>query len=178
MYEWIRPKIAIPAHGEALHLTLHRDFAKAHGRAGRDPCLQRRSRQPRTGAPVGHRRGADRAAREGWAASSSMLMDEAIPERRKLSFSGTAVVAIALDERGNRIGAPDRGDSLACRRMTKASRWRIICAISSRKSGVLSRKTRAVTPIPCVRRWNVACGTASPNLWDKKPYTKVLIVEM
>ncbi len=23
MYEWIRPKIAIPAHGEALHLTMH-----------------------------------------------------------------------------------------------------------------------------------------------------------
>ncbi|TPW01353.1 MAG: beta-lactamase domain-containing protein, partial [Alphaproteobacteria bacterium] len=31
MYEWIRPQIAIPAHGEALHLTLHREFAKAMG---------------------------------------------------------------------------------------------------------------------------------------------------
>ncbi|MET0605437.1 MAG: ribonuclease J, partial [Beijerinckiaceae bacterium] len=31
MYEWVRPKIAVPAHGEALHLTEHAAFAKAQG---------------------------------------------------------------------------------------------------------------------------------------------------
>src|SRR5579863_4645363 len=31
MYAWLRPKIAVPAHGEALHLSEHAAFAKAQG---------------------------------------------------------------------------------------------------------------------------------------------------
>jgi ribonuclease J len=31
MYEWIRPQIAVPAHGEPLHLSVHGDFARAQG---------------------------------------------------------------------------------------------------------------------------------------------------
>ncbi len=31
MYGWLRPKMAVPAHGEALHLTEHVAFAKAQG---------------------------------------------------------------------------------------------------------------------------------------------------
>ena len=31
MYDWTRPKIAIPAHGEQLHLTVHVTFAKSRG---------------------------------------------------------------------------------------------------------------------------------------------------
>ena len=31
MYEWIRPQIAIPAHGEAMHLAAHAKFARERG---------------------------------------------------------------------------------------------------------------------------------------------------
>ena len=31
MYAWVRPKIAVPAHGEPLHLSEHADFARAQG---------------------------------------------------------------------------------------------------------------------------------------------------
>ena len=31
MYAWLRPKIAVPAHGEPLHLTEHAAFASAQG---------------------------------------------------------------------------------------------------------------------------------------------------
>ena len=31
MYAWLRPKIAIPAHGEAVHLSEHAHFARAQG---------------------------------------------------------------------------------------------------------------------------------------------------
>ena len=31
LYDWIRPRIAVPAHGEAHHLTEHAAFAKSHG---------------------------------------------------------------------------------------------------------------------------------------------------
>ena len=42
MYAWVRPRIAVPAHGEPLHLTEHADFARR--RACRSPArFQRRS---------------------------------------------------------------------------------------------------------------------------------------
>ena len=31
MYDWMRPEIAVPAHGEALHLAEHARFARAQG---------------------------------------------------------------------------------------------------------------------------------------------------
>ena len=31
MYAWVRPRIAVPAHGEPLHLSEHADFARAQG---------------------------------------------------------------------------------------------------------------------------------------------------
>ena len=31
MYEWVRPRAAVPAHGEAHHLTRHAAFAKEQG---------------------------------------------------------------------------------------------------------------------------------------------------
>ena len=31
MYDWLKPRIAVPAHGEAMHLTEHVAFAKAMG---------------------------------------------------------------------------------------------------------------------------------------------------
>jgi ribonuclease J len=31
MYRWTRPRIAVPAHGEALHLAEHAAFARAQG---------------------------------------------------------------------------------------------------------------------------------------------------
>ena len=31
MYQWTRPTIAVPVHGEAHHLSQHEIFARAHG---------------------------------------------------------------------------------------------------------------------------------------------------
>ncbi len=31
LFDWIRPQVAVPAHGEAAHLTEHAAFAKAAG---------------------------------------------------------------------------------------------------------------------------------------------------
>ena len=47
MYEWMRPKIAIPAHGEPLHLTEHAAFAKRAGRRRGRARLRRRRRRAR-----------------------------------------------------------------------------------------------------------------------------------
>jgi ribonuclease J len=33
LYRWVRPRIAIPVHGEALHLSEHAKLARAAGSA-------------------------------------------------------------------------------------------------------------------------------------------------
>ncbi|MGL5447014.1 MAG: ribonuclease J, partial [Rhabdaerophilum sp.] len=177
MYEWIRPKIAIPAHGEALHLTLHRDFAKAQGvrdviRAFNGDLVQLAPGRPAIidEVPVGQ------LVKDGHFIISTM--DDAIRERRKLGFSGTAVVAIALDERGNRIGAPDvaligvpqqddEGEQMEDHlRDLVEEVWRAIPKNTRRDPDAVRQALER----------GVRNGIS--DLWDKKPYTKVLIVEM
>ena len=31
MYHWVKPKIAVPVHGEAIHLQVHAEIAKQTG---------------------------------------------------------------------------------------------------------------------------------------------------
>lgn len=177
MYEWIRPKIAIPAHGEALHLTLHRDFAKAQGvrdviRAFNGDLVQLAPGRPSVIDEVQ----VGQIVKDGHFLVN--VMDDAIRERRKLSFSGTAVVAIALDERGNRIGAPDvaligvpaqddEGEQMEDHlRDLVEEVWRSIPKNTRRDPDSVRQALER----------GVRNGIA--DLWDKKPYTKVLIVEM
>lgn len=177
MYEWIRPKIAIPAHGEALHLTLHREFARAQGvrdviRAFNGDLVQL---APGRAAiidevPVGQ------LVKDGHFIISAM--DDAIRERRKLGFSGMAVVAIAMDERGNRIGAPDvaligvpqqddEGEQMEDHlRDLVEEVWRSVPKNTRRDPDAVRQALER----------GVRNGIS--DLWDKKPYTKVLIVEM
>jgi ribonuclease J len=177
MYEWIRPKIAIPAHGEALHLTLHRDFAKAQGvrdviRAFNGDLVQLAPGRPAVidEVPVGQ------LVKDGHFIIPAM--DDAIRERRKLGFSGAAVVAIAMDERGNRIGAPDvaligvpqqddEGEQMEDHlRDLVEEVWR----------SVPKNTRRDLDAVRQALERGVRNGLN--DLWDKKPYTKVLIVEM
>ena len=105
MYRWTRPRIAVPAHGEDLHLAEHANFAKAQGvkevvRA-RNGSVVRLAPGPAeiTGeVPTG------RIYKDGDIVVSSS--ERAMPERLKLSFAGIVSVAIAIDERGEIAGDP------------------------------------------------------------------------
>ena len=177
MYEWIRPKIAVPAHGEALHLTLHREFAKAQGvrdviRAFNGDLVQLAPGRPAIvdEVPVGQ------LVKDGHFIISAM--DDAIRERRKLGFSGMAVVAIAMDERGNRIGAPDvaligvpqqddEGEQMEDHlRDLVEEVWRSVPKNTRRDPDAVRQALER------------GVRNGLNDLWDKKPYTKVLIVEM
>ncbi|HEV2604975.1 MAG TPA: ribonuclease J [Microvirga sp.] len=105
MYEWTRPRIAIPAHGEALHLAEHAKFARTQGAAevvqAKNGSMVRLSPGPAEiidDVPVG------RLYKDGNIVTQST--DRALPERRKLSFAGVVSVAIAIDERGDVAGDP------------------------------------------------------------------------
>jgi ribonuclease J len=105
MYQWTQPRIAVPAHGEDLHLAEHAAFAKAQGvpevvRA-RNGSVVRLAPGP---AEVVGTVPAGRIYKDGDIVVGSG--ERAMPERRKLSFAGIVSVAIAIDEKGEIAGDP------------------------------------------------------------------------
>ena len=104
MYSWTRPRIAIPAHGEPLHLAEHAKFARAQGvpevvRA-RNGSMVRLAPGP---AEIVDEVPAGRLYRDG---DIVIEADRALAERRKLAFAGIVSVAIAIDEHGEIAGDP------------------------------------------------------------------------
>jgi ribonuclease J len=103
MYEWVRPHVAIPAHGEALHLKEHADFAKAQGIPqvilARNGDLVQLA--PAPSAIVKHIP-TGRLYKDGDLVVRSD--DVSIPERSRLGLSGIVSVALALDRRGKLAG--------------------------------------------------------------------------
>lgn len=99
MYQWIRPQIAIPVHGELRHMQAHADLARE--------CQVPNVLIPFEGAMIRLAPGApeviDRIAlkRLGFDGQRIVALDgEAVRSRNKLSFNGAAMVTIVLDDRG------------------------------------------------------------------------------
>ncbi|MGE0408341.1 MAG: ribonuclease J [Amphiplicatus sp.] len=104
MYEWARPKYAIPVHGEARHLEEHADFAMTLGALD--------AIAPRNGDMIRLAPGAPEIIDEVPAGrlhlDGDMLLAEdaaSLRERRKLAYAGVVTVAIAVDG-GNELAAP------------------------------------------------------------------------
>ncbi len=106
MYGWVKPKIAIPAHGEALHLTEHQRFAKAQGVEHVLRPFNGEMVRLAPGTPeISDQVAAGRLYKDGKILVSST--DSAVAERRKLSFSGVVSVAIVLDDKGEVVTDPE-----------------------------------------------------------------------
>ncbi|HEV3161110.1 MAG TPA: ribonuclease J [Xanthobacteraceae bacterium] len=106
MIGWVRPKILIPAHGEALHLAEHAALAR---RAGvpqvlvcRNGDLVRLAPGP---AEIVDQLPSGRLYKDG----SLVIEAEArtIAARRRLSFSGIVSVAIAINDKGALVTYPE-----------------------------------------------------------------------
>jgi ribonuclease J len=106
MYGWVRPRIVVPVHGEALHLAEHAAFARRLGIpeviVSENGDLIRLAPGP---ADIVDEVPAARVYKDG------RLLVEAdvrtVPDRRRLSFSGMASVALALTEKGELAADPD-----------------------------------------------------------------------
>jgi ribonuclease J len=106
MYGWVRPALAIPVHGEALHLGEHARIARRLGIRNVIVCSNGDVIRlaPSPGAKVDELR----AGR--WYKDGRLIVDGAAPtvaERRKLGFVGVVSIAFALDERGVINGDPE-----------------------------------------------------------------------
>ncbi|MGQ3214037.1 ribonuclease J [Shinella sp.] len=106
MYTWTRPKMVVPVHGEAVHLTAHAELAEQSGiakvpRVRNGDVLKLAPGEPEVvdHAPFG------RIFKDG-----SLIGDYeemGIGDRRKLAFVGHVAVSILLDSRFDFMGDPE-----------------------------------------------------------------------
>ncbi|NVD38488.1 ribonuclease J [Ensifer sp. HO-A22] len=106
MYQWVRPQILVPVHGEAAHLTAHGELGRQSGIASvprlRNGEMLRLAPGP---AEVIDTVPHGRIYKDG-----SLIGDfeeMGIGERRKLSFAGHVSVNVVLDNRYDFLGDPD-----------------------------------------------------------------------
>jgi ribonuclease J len=106
MIGWVRPKIVIPAHGEALHLSEHAELAR---RAGVPHVLVCRNgdlvRLSADGPQIIDEIPCGRLYKDGKLLVSAE--SRTVAARRRLSFSGIVSVALALDDKGALVADPE-----------------------------------------------------------------------
>jgi ribonuclease J len=177
MYSWTRPRIAIPAHGEPLHLDEHAKFARAQGvrevvRA-KNGTMVRLAPGPAEiidEVPVG------RLYRDGDIVVDSS--DRAVAERRKLAFAGVVTIAIAIDDRGEIAGDPivDAMGLPARSRKGEALADLIAEVVGDTLDGLSKAKRRDPEAVEnAVER---AVRNTVNQVWGKKPACQILVVEV
>ncbi|TVR09881.1 MAG: ribonuclease J [Salinarimonadaceae bacterium] len=105
LYEWLRPNLVVPAHGEAQHLAEHVRFARSlgipHALVARNGAMLRLA--PGEPEIIDH-------VRHGRLLKDGAIVldpaDKAVAERRRLSLAGIVTVAIAIDGKGEIAGDP------------------------------------------------------------------------
>ncbi len=101
---WVKPKILIPVHGEALHLAEHAALAR---RCGVPQVIQCRNGDLVRLAPDARlidEVPAGRVYKDGW-----LLVDaegRTVADRKRLSFAGAVSVALALSDKGEMVDEP------------------------------------------------------------------------
>ncbi|HTE78551.1 MAG TPA: ribonuclease J [Xanthobacteraceae bacterium] len=106
MIRWVRPKVLIPAHGEALHLAEHAELAR---RAGVPQVLLCRNGDLVHLAP-GPAEIIDEIPSGRLYKDGSLLIEaeaRTIAARRRLSFSGIVSVAMAMNDKGALVAYPE-----------------------------------------------------------------------
>lgn len=174
MYGWVKPRIAVPMHGEARHLAAHAELARSLGVetviSARNGSVVRLCPEP---AEIIDEAPAGRLYKDG----RVMLAERSntLGERRKLAFAGTVSVSVALSPQGEILGEPqiaffglpesdDDGVPMA---------EIVFDAIFSALDGIpRPRKKNSGLVGEAVRR---AVRAAVNEAWGKKPLCAVLV---
>jgi ribonuclease J len=106
LYRWVRPQVAVPVHGEALHLAEHAALARRLGVPEVVICHNGDVVQLAPGrAAVVDEVPAARLYKDG-----ALIVEAAgrtVPARRRLAHAGIVSVALAMTERGELAADPD-----------------------------------------------------------------------
>ncbi|MDQ4062127.1 MAG: ribonuclease J, partial [Pseudomonadota bacterium] len=174
LYEWVRPELVVPVHGEELHMAENAALARGCGvretAVARDGDVLRLAPGPAEivdEAPVGL------LVRDG-----TLLIgadDRALWERRKLSHAGMVTVSIALTGRGE-IAADPQACVAGLPRADGRNRPfldLVLDAVEGVIEGLPKAKRRdEELVVDAVRR---AVRAAVSESWGKKPLCRVLV---
>ncbi|MDH6232603.1 ribonuclease J [Mesorhizobium soli] len=174
MYEWVKPRIAVPVHGEAAHLVAHGSLAAACGvpevaqiRDGDMLKLAPGAAEIIDQVPFG------RIYKDGKLTGDDETMG--IRDRRKLSFAGHVAVNVVLDDRFELSGDPD---------IVAIGVASVDQAGEELEDLMLDAAIGAVDSIPRARRKDLdlvqeavrrAVRAAANEAWGKKPIVTVFV---
>ena len=105
MYEWLKPRIAVPVHGEDRHIRAHADFARSLG-VEQAPRLRNGDllRLAPEGAEIVAQVPVGVLARD--VDSLLDIRDEVLQQRRKIMYNGAVAVSVVLNAAGRLVAAP------------------------------------------------------------------------
>jgi ribonuclease J len=105
LYDWIKPEVLVPVHGERRHMAEQARFAKAHG--VKSALVQSNGDVVRLAPGKPAIIGQERTGRLILDGDTIIAADgQTINERRRLSWYGLVAVAFALDANDKLIGEP------------------------------------------------------------------------
>ncbi len=174
LYGWVRPKIAVPMHGEPRHLKAHAELAREAGVSEVQIAYNGEMVRIAPGpvrviddAPVG------RLFRDGNLIVPSG--DAPVRERRKLAVVGIVVVALALSRRGEVAAEPQVAlDGVPYEDEAGEPMQEIVLtAIEGTLRSIPRDRRRDLEMVSEAVRRSVR-GAVS-NAWGKKPIVKVLL---
>jgi ribonuclease J len=177
MYAWVRPRIAVPAHGEPLHLSEHVAFARAQG----VPEVLRAFDGDLVRFAPGGVSAIGKVARGRRLKDGAILLpadQESVGQRRRLAFAGVVSVALALTPRGEMAGDPDVMIAGLPERTREGAAIDALIddAIFEAFEGLPPGKRRDPDVVSsAIER---AVRNSVNSVWGKKPQVHVLVVEV
>ena len=177
MYEWLSPQVAVPVHGEAMHLAANAELARRNGVGEVVTCFNGDMIRlaPGPAAKIDEVR-SGRILRDGKVIVGEE--NEALKERRRLAFAGLVSVAFGLDQTGEigadieveLAGVPETGiDDVDIADLILDTVEEVVSALPR------ARRRRAEEVRESVRR---AVRRQVEIHWGKKPRVQVFVIEL
>jgi len=176
MYRWIKPKIAVPVHGELRHLRAHIELAQSC--QVRQALLAANGTLIRLAPGPGEAVGEEPSGRLGLDGKILVPLDgAALKSRQRLAFNGAAVATLVLDGMGRLAGRPqitihglageDSGDEAVIEAAAAAGKAVMVLSTAKRAEDATVREAARVA----IRRALFAH-------FGKKPVTDVHLVRL
>ena len=177
MYDWLKPEVVVPVHGEALHLSENAKLARSLGIKEIGDC--------RNGDVVrlvpGPVQVVDQVPSGRVYQDGNLYIEsetKTVADRRKLSFAGIVSVAIALSGRGDIVGDPWIDMTGLPEEVAKGRTMADLIADSIDDAIASLPKGRRRDPAALEQAIERSVRGAVNNVWGKKPLCHVLILQI
>ncbi len=177
MYDWVKPTIAVPVHGEAAHLSAH---AKLAAEIGIEDVAPVRNGDMLRLAP-GSAEIIDQVPNGRFFKDGKLLGSEAemgVPDRRGLSYAGHVAMSLIIDNHGNLVSDPEI-EIIGLPEMADEEDTMEDCLYDA--------AVGALEGIPRGRRKNIAkvreairraVRAEARQIWGKKPVTTIFVARV